>query len=101
MGGCRPGERFREIMGKREGWVLTGWGEGGQWQRSAKEFQVCEAKRKEDRGNVESIALNLSICLMNLCKGKSFPFEPQTLYTTAYATVLVHLSCYDQVSQTG
>lgn len=48
MGGCRPGERFREIMGKREGWVLTGWGDGGQWQRSAKEFQVCGGKRTEE-----------------------------------------------------
>lgn len=70
-------------------------------EESPKEFQECEAKRKEDRGNVESIESNLSICLMNLCKGKSFPFELQALYTTAYSTVLVHLSCYNQVSQTG
>ena len=31
----------------------------------------------KQRGNVESIESNLSNCLLNLCKGKSFLFELQ------------------------
>ena len=61
-----------------------------------------EEGNKEERGNVESIESNLSNCLMNLYKGKSLShFELQMVYTTAYSVVLVHLSCYNQISQTG
>lgn len=72
---------------------------GRGYQESAKEFQVCEAKRKEEMLKVLN---RISQCLMNLCKGKSLPhLELQMVYTTAYSAVLVHLSCYNQISQTG